>query len=39
VGGSGIRVHTSLGVAIAVDTESAEDVLSRADRSTRVARR
>jgi len=39
VGGSGIRVHSSLGVAIAEDTESAEDVLSRADRSTRVGRR
>ena len=39
VGGSGIRVHSSLGVAIAEDTESAEDVLSRADRSTRVVRR
>ncbi len=39
VGGSGICVHSSLGVAIAEDTESAEDVLSRADRSTRVAKR
>jgi diguanylate cyclase (GGDEF)-like protein len=39
VGGSGISVHSSLGVAIAEDTESAEDVLSRADRSTRVGRR
>ncbi len=39
VGGSGIRVHCSLGVAIAEDTESAEDVLARADRSTRVAKR
>ena len=39
VGGSAIRVHSSLGVAIAEDTESAEDVLARADRSTRVAKR
>ena len=34
VGGSDIRVHSSLGVAIAEDTESAEDVLARAERST-----
>ena len=39
VGGQDIRLHSSLGVAIAEDTESAEDVLSRADRSTRVAKR
>ena len=39
VGGSAIRVRSSLGVAIAQDSESAEDVLARADRSTRVARR
>jgi GGDEF domain-containing protein len=39
VGGSAIHVHSSLGVAIAEDTESAEDVLARADRSTRVAKR
>jgi diguanylate cyclase (GGDEF)-like protein len=39
VGVSDIRVHSSLGVAIAEDTESAEDVLARADRSTRVAKR
>jgi diguanylate cyclase (GGDEF)-like protein len=39
VGGRGIRVHASLGVAIAEDDESAEDVLARADRSTRATRR
>jgi diguanylate cyclase (GGDEF)-like protein len=39
VDGKDIRLHASLGVAIAEDTESAEEVLSRADRSTRVARR
>jgi diguanylate cyclase (GGDEF)-like protein len=39
VGGKGIRLHASLGVAVAEDTESAEDVLARADRSTRVSRR
>jgi diguanylate cyclase (GGDEF)-like protein len=39
VGGQGIRLHASLGVAVAEDTESAEDVLARADRSTRVSRR
>ena len=39
VNGQGIRLHASLGVAIAEDNESAEDVLSRADRSTRVSRR
>jgi diguanylate cyclase (GGDEF)-like protein len=39
VGGKGIRLHASLGVAVAEDTESAEDVLARADRSTRVGRR
>jgi diguanylate cyclase (GGDEF)-like protein len=38
VGGKGIRLHASLGVAVAEDTESAEDVLARADRSTRVSR-
>jgi GGDEF domain-containing protein len=37
--GSEIRLHSSLGVAVAEDTESAEDVLARADRSTRVSRR
>ncbi len=39
VGGHDIRLQASLGVAIAEDTESAEDVLARADRSTRVSRR
>jgi diguanylate cyclase (GGDEF)-like protein len=39
VGGQDIRLHASLGVAIAEDAESAEEVLSRADRSTRVTKR
>ncbi len=39
VGGMDIRLEASLGVALAEDTESAEDVLARADRSTRVSRR
>ena len=39
VGGRASALHSSLGVAIAEDTESAEDVLARADRSTRVAKR
>ncbi len=39
VGEQDIRLHASLGVAVADDNESAEDVLSRADRSTRVSRR
>ncbi len=39
VGGQGIRLHASLGVAVAEDSESAEDLLARADRSTRVSRR
>ncbi len=39
VGGQGIRLSASLGVAVAEDSESAEDVLARADRSTRVGRR
>jgi diguanylate cyclase (GGDEF)-like protein len=39
VGGQEIRVRSSLGVAVAEDSESAEDVLARADRSTRVSRR
>ncbi len=39
VGGKDIRLHASLGVAISEDNESAEDVLSRADRSTRVTKR
>jgi diguanylate cyclase (GGDEF)-like protein len=38
-GGRDIRLHSSLGVAVAEDSESAEDVLTRADRSTRVSRR
>ena len=38
VGGQDIRLHSSLGVAIAEDTETAEDVLARADRSTRVSK-
>jgi diguanylate cyclase (GGDEF)-like protein len=39
VGGQEIRLRSSLGVAVAEDAESAEDVLARADRSTRVSRR
>jgi GGDEF domain-containing protein len=39
VGGKEIRLHASLGVAVAEGSESAEDVLARADRSTRVSRR
>jgi diguanylate cyclase (GGDEF)-like protein len=39
VGGQDIRLHASLGVAIAEDAESAEEVLTRADRSTRVGKR
>ena len=39
VGGKGVRLHASLGVAVAEDSESAEDLLARADRSTRVSRR
>ncbi len=39
VGGQAVRLHASLGVAIAEDSESAEDVLTRADRSTRVTKR
>jgi len=38
VDGKPIRLHSSLGVAIAEDTESAEEVLARADRSTRVVK-
>ena len=34
VDGKPIRLHSSLGVAIAEDTESAEEVLARADRSS-----
>ena len=39
VGGLDIRLRASLGVAIAEDSEPAEDVLARADRSTRVVKR
>ena len=39
VGGQEIRLQSSLGVAVAEDSESAEDVLARASRSTRVSRR
>jgi diguanylate cyclase (GGDEF)-like protein len=37
--GQSIKLESSLGVAVAEDSESAEDVLARADRSTRVSRR
>ncbi len=37
--GRDVRLHASLGVAIAEDAESAEEVLARADRSTRVTKR
>jgi diguanylate cyclase (GGDEF)-like protein len=36
VGGQKVRLHATLGVALAQDTETAEEVLARADRSTRV---
>lgn len=36
VGGQPIRLRATLGVAMAEDSESAEEVLARADRSTRV---
>jgi diguanylate cyclase (GGDEF)-like protein len=39
VGGRPVRLHASIGVALAEDTESAEDVLARADRSTGVGNR
>lgn len=39
VGGQPIRLRATLGVALAEDAESAEDVLARADRSTRVGGR
>ena len=39
VGADTVRLHASLGVALAEDNESAEDVLARADRSTRVTKR
>lgn len=38
-GADTVRLRASLGVAIAEATESAEDVLARADRSTRVTKR
>jgi diguanylate cyclase (GGDEF)-like protein len=38
-GGKDFRLLAALGVAIAEDTESAEDVLARADRATRVSKR
>jgi diguanylate cyclase (GGDEF)-like protein len=37
--GAVVRLETSLGVALADESESATDVLARADRSTRVGRR
>jgi diguanylate cyclase (GGDEF)-like protein len=39
VGGQRIRMHARLGLALAATDDSAEDVLSRADRSTRVTYR
>ncbi len=39
VAGADVRLSTSLGVAVAEDGESAETVLGRADRSTRITRR
>jgi diguanylate cyclase (GGDEF)-like protein len=39
VGDQAIQLETSLGVAVADDPESAEEVLARANRSTRVSRR
>jgi diguanylate cyclase (GGDEF)-like protein len=39
VGGQPIQLRATLGVALAEDGESAEDVLARADRSTRVGGR
>ena len=36
VGSQGIRLVATMGVAVAQDNESAEDLLTRADRSTRV---
>ena len=39
VGGRDLRLDASLGVAVAEDSESAEEVLVRAERSTRVSRR
>ncbi|HWD54630.1 MAG TPA: GGDEF domain-containing protein [Acidimicrobiales bacterium] len=37
VGGQSVRLRAMLGVAVSEDGESAEDVLARADRSTRVS--
>jgi len=39
VGGQRIRMHARLGLAVAAAEDSAEDVLNRADRSTRVSYR
>jgi diguanylate cyclase (GGDEF)-like protein len=39
VGGQPVRLHASIGVALAEDNESAEEVLTRADRSTRAGDR
>jgi GGDEF domain-containing protein len=39
VGGQPIRLRATLGVALAEDAETAEDVLARADRSTRAGSR
>jgi diguanylate cyclase (GGDEF)-like protein len=39
VAGQPIRLHATLGIALAEDAESAEDVLARADRSTRASSR
>jgi diguanylate cyclase (GGDEF)-like protein len=39
VGGQPIRLRATLGIALAEDAESAEDVLGRADRSTRAGSR
>ena len=36
VGGQSVRLRATLGLALAEDSESAEDVLARADRTTRV---
>ena len=39
VNGADVRLSTSLGLAVAGDGESADEVLGRADRSTRITRR
>jgi diguanylate cyclase (GGDEF)-like protein len=39
MGGQDVRLQASLGVAMAEDSESAEDVLARAGKSSRVSRR